>query len=92
MNRALYDQMGNYILSIESEVIVLCVLSCSDLSVRECAEANNTEQSWNYDVYFCHAGSLPWELNESKDCSQAQKEAFASVIENGAKRVRGFAD
>jgi len=28
--------VGNYILSIGSEVIVLCVLSCADLSVREC--------------------------------------------------------
>jgi len=27
--------MGNYILSIRSEVIVLCALSCGDFSLRE---------------------------------------------------------
>jgi len=37
--RALYVYVGNYILSVGSEVIVLCVLSCVDLSVRECVAA-----------------------------------------------------
>jgi len=37
--RVLYVEVGNYILSIGSEVIGLCVLSCSDLSIRECGEA-----------------------------------------------------
>jgi len=40
--RALYVYVGNYVLSIGSEVIVLYVLSCSDLSERKCAAAKDT--------------------------------------------------
>jgi len=42
---------------------VLCVPSCSDLSVRECVGAGDTGPPWNWDVYVCHGGSLPWELD-----------------------------
>jgi len=42
--------VGNYILSIGSKVIVLCVLSCGDLSVRECVAAETLS-------------SLLWELD-----------------------------
>jgi len=48
--RALYVQVGNYILSIGSEVIVWCVLSCSDLSLRECVAARHTGRPGNWDV------------------------------------------
>jgi len=34
--------VGNYILSIGSEVIVLCVLSCGNLSLKECVVTGGT--------------------------------------------------
>jgi len=40
--RALYVYVGNYILSIGSEVIVLCVPSCGDLTLGECAAGRDT--------------------------------------------------
>jgi len=61
--RALYVQVGNSILSIGSEVIVLCVLSCGDLSSRENVVAGDTGPPCNWDVYFWHGGNLPWELD-----------------------------
>jgi len=38
---ALYVQVGNYILSIGSKVIVLCVLLCDRLSVGKCEAAGS---------------------------------------------------
>lgn len=38
MYRALYFQVGNYIL-IGSQVFVVCVLSCAELSLGECLVA-----------------------------------------------------
>jgi len=46
----------------------------------------------NWDVYVWPGGNLPWELDGWRDCRQAQREAFGSVIGDGAERVRTFAD
>jgi len=61
--RALYVQVGNYILSVGSEVIVLCVLSCGDLSSKEYVVVGDTKPPWNWDVYVWHGGNLSWELD-----------------------------
>jgi len=48
------SRLANYILSIGSEVIVLCVLSCGNLSSREYVTlgllAGDTRQPWNWNV------------------------------------------
>jgi len=53
--------VGNYILSIGSKVIVLCVLSCADLSVRECEAAS---------LGHCHGTSVEASRQpEGVDCN-----------------------
>jgi len=46
---------------------------------------------WSWDVCFWH-GNLSWELDGQRDWCQAQREAFSSVIWDGAEWVRRFAD
>jgi len=70
---------------------VLCVLLCDSLSVGKCAAARDTGPPWSWDVCFWH-GNLPWELDRERDCCQAQREAFDSVIWDGAEQVRRFAN
>jgi len=44
--------VGIYILSIESKVIVLCVLICEGLSLGKCAAAGDTGPPWrSWDVF-----------------------------------------
>jgi len=50
-------------LSIRAEVIMLCVLSCGDLSSIEYVVAEYTRLPWNWDVYFWHGSNLLWELD-----------------------------
>jgi len=42
--------VGNYILSIGSKIIVLCVLLCDGLGVGKCVAAGDTGPPWNWDV------------------------------------------
>jgi len=49
--QALYAEVGYYILSIGSKIIVLCVLLCEVLSVRACVAVRDTGQLRSGDVF-----------------------------------------
>jgi len=49
--RALYVEVGNYVLSIGSKIIVLCVLLCDGLSVGMCAAAGDNWPPRSWDVF-----------------------------------------
>jgi len=65
--------MGNYILSIGSKIIVLCVLLCEGLSVGKCAAAGDTGLRRNWDVFppryladiLGHRGAGPSEIKDN---------------------------
>jgi len=64
MNEIYLICVGNYILSIGSEVIVWCVLSCGDLiEFNRVCGGRTLGPPQNWDVYVWHGGNLPWKLD-----------------------------
>jgi len=65
--------VGNYILPIGSQIIVLCILLCDDLSVTECAVAGDTGPRQSWDVFppryladiLGHRGTGPSEVKDN---------------------------